>query len=269
MHLYIFATERKRRSRYPTGGTTPLMFKLLLVEEFFVWYTFDMSNLSAFDKKHIESLLESFAPGMAGHITPIKYESLTPDSFLLLFRTTAKDSNNHYFVSLETDFQNSIEVARRTIEDWHGNEVIEFWPLQVKKSDKPSEDVKDYQAPTHGPYFAMLAEVKKPTHKGYWADSFTIMPNDRIGDKIKGFSEKAQGNIRKALSEVLKHKANPSASFLDSLNAQKKDTIVDDINKTDIVVTIYVHPDESVELFYNYANQTIGGRPRKSKDQTE
>jgi hypothetical protein len=224
-----------------------------------------MSNFSVFDKKHIESLLESFAPGMTGHITPIKYEALTPDSFLLLFRTTAQDGNNHYFVSLETDFQSSIEGARCTIEDWHGNQVIEFWPLKDRKSDKPSEDIKDYQTPTHGPYFAMLAEVKKPTHKGYWADSFTILPNDRIGDKIKDFSEKAQGNIRKALSEVLKHKANPNVSFLDSLNAQKKETIVDDINKTDIAVTLYVQPDESVELFYNFVNQTGGGKPSKSK----
>jgi hypothetical protein len=242
------------------------MLKTPLVEEFFIWYAFNMSNFSAFDKKHVESLLELFAPGMTGHITPIKYEALTPDSFLLLFRTTAQDSSNHYFVSLETDFRNSIEGARCTIEDWHGNEVIKFWPLQAKKSDKPSKDVEDYQAPTHGPYFAMLAEVKKPTRKGYWADSFTIMPNDRIGDKINDFSEVAQGNIRKALSEVLKHKANPNTSFLDSLNAQKKDTIVDDINKTDMAVTLYVRPDERVELFYNYVDQTVGGRPRKPKD---
>lgn len=228
-----------------------------------------MSNFSAFDKKHLEALLGSFAPGMAGYITPIKYEALTPDSFLLFFRTTAQDNGNHYFVSLETDFQNSIEGARCTIEDWYGNEVIDFWPLHHKKSDKLSEDIKDYQAPTHGPYFAMLAEVERPTRKGFWADSFTIMPNDRIGDKIKDFTEKAQGNIRKALSEVLKRKVNPNISFADSLTARKTDTIVDDINKTDLAVTVYVQPDDSVELFYNYVNQTVGGRPKKSKGHTE
>lgn len=252
----------------PSGRTLSLTLKLLAAEEFFVWYTFGMSNFFAFDKKHVKLLLESFATGMAAHITPIKYEALSPDSFLLLFRTTAQDGKYHYFVSLETDFQNSIEGARCTIEDWHGNEVIEFWPLRDKKSDKPSEDIKDYQAYTHGPYFAMLAEVKRPTHRGYWADSFTIMPNDKIGEKIKDFSEKAQGNIRMALSEVLKHKTNPNTSFLDSLNAQKKDTIVDDINKTDMAVTLYVQPDDSVELFYNYVNQTVGSKTKKSKGQT-
>lgn len=224
-----------------------------------------MSHLSVFDKKHLNLLLEPFAPGMVEHITTIKFEALTPDCFLLLFRTTAQDGIIHYFVSLETDFQNTIEGARCTIEDWHGNEVIEFWPLKNKRG-KTSEVIKDYQAPTKYPYFAMLAEVKKPMNKGYWSDSVTIMPGDKISEKINGFSEKAQQNIRKALIEILKHKADPNISFLDSLNAQKKDTIVEDINKTDMIVILYVQPDDSVELFYNYANQNVGGRPRKLKN---
>lgn len=203
---------------------------------------------------------------MAAHITPIKYEALSPDSFLLLFRTTAQNGNNHYFVSLETDFQSSVDGARCTVEDWHGNEVINFWPLADKRNSKASEDIKDFQAPTHGPYFAMLAEVKRPANKSYWADSITIMPGDKIGDKIKDLPDQAQQNIRKALSEVLKHKASPNSSFLDSLNAQKKDTIVDDINKTDMAVTVYVQPNDSVDLFYDYVNKTVGGKPRKPKD---
>ena len=228
-----------------------------------------MSNFYAFDKVHIESLLEPFAPGKAGHITPIKYEALTPDCFLMLFRTTAQDGSNHYFVSLETDFQNSLEGARCTIEDWHSNEIIEFWPLQDKRSVELSKDIKDFQTTTDGPYFAMLAEVMRPTYKGYWADSITIMPGDNIGDKIIDFSEKAKENIRKALTEVLKHKSNPNTSFLYSLNSQKKDTIVNDINQTDMAVTLYVQADDSVELFYNYVHQTVGNRTRKPKSHTE
>jgi hypothetical protein len=42
------------------------------------------------------------------------------------------------------------------------------------------------------------------------------MPKDKIGDKIRELSEKTQQNIRKALSEVLKNKTDPNASFLDS-----------------------------------------------------
>jgi hypothetical protein len=228
-----------------------------------------MSNFSVFNKEHIKLLLERFVPGMAAHITPIKYEALTPDSFLLLFRTTGQDGANHYFVSFETDFQNSIESAQCVIEDWHGSPVIKFWPLQDARSDKHSEDIKDYKSPTNGPYFSMLAEVSRPTHKGYWADSFTIMPNDKISEKIKDFSKLAQENIRKALSEVLKHKVDPGASFLDSLTARKDEAVVDDINKTNVAVTLYVQPDDSVDLFYNYVDQSVGGRSKSSRGKAE
>ncbi len=213
-----------------------------------------MSNFSIFDKKHLKLLLEPFAPGMASYITPIKYEALTPDSFLFLFRTTAQNSDSHYFVSLETDFQNSIEGARCTIEDWHRNEVIDFWPLQEKRSEHVYEDVKDFQAITSGPYLAMLAEVKRPTHKGYWADSIVIMPGDIIGDKIKDYPEKVQANIRKTLAKVLQHKVDVNVSFLDSLNAKRQDTMKDDKNQTDMAVSLYVQPDGGVEFFYNYVH---------------
>ncbi len=224
-----------------------------------------MSNFDIFDRKHLGLLVEPFAPGMANHITPIKYEALTPDSFLLLFRTTDKNGEYHYFVSLETDFQNSLEGALCTIEDWHGNEVIDFWPLNDKHGQKITDNVKDFQAITSGPYFAMLAEVKRPTQKGYWADSIVIMPGDHIGEKIKNYPEKVQMNIRNALIKVLQHKTDPNASFIDSLNAKRQDTMKDDINQTDIAVSLYVQPDNGVELFYNYVHQTVGNRPRKSQ----
>jgi hypothetical protein len=193
---------------------------------------------------------------MANHITPIKYEALTPDSFLLLFRTTDQHGSNHYFVSLETDFQNGLEGARCTIEDWHQGKVIDFWPTKSKRGHGPSEDVKTYQAATSGPYLAMLAEVNRPTHKGYWAESIDIMPGDKIGDKIKNYPQKVQTSVRDALAKVLQHASNPSDSFVDSLKARKQGITKDDINQTNMAVSLYVQPDGRVDCFYSYVHQT-------------
>lgn len=222
-----------------------------------------MSNFSAFNQGHLHKLLEPFAPGMASQITPIKYEALTPDSFLFLFRTTGDKNDNHYFVSLETDFEDSLEGARCTIEDWHGK-VIAFWPLQGRRGIKETDGIKNFQCATNGPYFAMLAEVEQPTYKGYWADSITIMPGDDIGEKIKHCSKKEQANIRKALASILQHKVDPNASFLESFQAKKQNTIVNDTNQTDIAVSLYVQPNGEVEYFYNYVHHTIGGKEYKS-----
>ncbi len=201
---------------------------------------------------------------MAPHITPIKYEALTPDCFLFLFRTTGVKGDNHYFVSLEVDHVSNFEGARCTIEDWHGK-VIDFWVLDNRRATNKSDDIKDFQIATSGPYFAMLAEVGQPTHKGYWADAITIMPSDKISEKIKHYSDKVQANIRKTLVSILQHKVDPSASFLESLQAKKQDTIVDDINNTDLAVSIYVQPNDEIEVFYNYVHTKIGDRELKLK----
>ena len=74
-----------------------------------------------------------------------------------------------------------------------------------------------------------------------------------------------QISIRKALVEVLQHKTDPKVSFIDSLNSKKQNTIKNDINQTDMAVSLYVQPDKSVELFYNYVHQTVGNRTMKAK----
>ncbi len=241
----MFAQPRKLKLRYPC-------------------YTIVMSNFNAFSKAYLKKLLEPFAPGMAPSITPIKFEAITPDCFLLLFRTTGTNSEDHFFVSMETDYKGSLVGAKCTIEDWHG-EVIKFWPLQDKRETADDENIKDFQAPTSGPYFAMLAEVSRPTHKGYWAEAVKIMPGDNIGEKIKRYSKKDQANIRKTLASLLHHSVNPKASFLESFESRYQDTLVDDVNKTNIVVSLYVQPNGEIEYFYNYADVTVGGRKRKPK----
>ncbi len=210
-----------------------------------------MSNYSAFDKTFLKLLIEPFAPGMTGHITPIKYEAITPDLFLFIFRTTSPDGQDHFFVSLETDHIDGLVGARCDIEEWHGTDVIDFWPRSDKRSEQPSENIEDYKTPSSGAYFAMLAEVKRPTHKGYWAEALVIRPGDHIGEKIKDYPEDVQANIRSALSNVLQHSVDPTMSFLESLNAKKLGTMGDDINQTNMAVSIYVQPNGSVEMFYN------------------
>ena len=94
--------------------------------------------------------------------------------------------------------------------------------MVLEKNAKPqSDEIMDFQSPTNDGMIAMLAEVKKPTHKGYWADALEIMPGDNIEDKIKEYPEKVQANIRKVLSEVLKNNIDPNDSFIKSFISEK------------------------------------------------
>jgi hypothetical protein len=215
-----------------------------------------MSNFSAFNSKHLERLLEPFAPGMAPYVTPIKYEAFTPDLFCLLLRTTGSDQQEHFFVSLEYDYLESLEAATELIEDWHGP-VIRFWrpgsgpENSDDKTDKPT--LQTLSVESGGPYYAALAEVERPTGDGYWAASVLIMPGDNIDEKLAGFNSKQQEVIRKGLAGILKHSADPDAPFLESFTRSTRDTVVDGINKTDIAVSIHLKKDGSPEFFYNYA----------------
>ena len=223
-----------------------------------------MSNFRIFDHDHLKLLLEPFAPGMAEHITPIKYEALTPDAFLFLFRTTGKDSMHHFFVSLETDYLSGLDGARCTIEDWH-NSFVRFWPLHSLEGEV-EEKMESFKVPTKGPYFAMLAEVEQPTGKNYWAEAITILPGDTIKDKITHLSAKEQEGVYKTLHQILQHKTDSTDSFLDSLTSKRTDVIVNDVNKTNMAVSLYVQPNGTIECFYNYvAQDTDSRRPGKKE----
>ena len=68
-----------------------------------------MSSYSAFRPEYLQSLIEPFIPGISARVTPIKYEALSPDTFMLLFRYIDTDDISHFFVCLETDSQNSLD----------------------------------------------------------------------------------------------------------------------------------------------------------------
>ncbi len=203
-----------------------------------------------FNQRYLKTLIDPFVPGMSEHVLPIRYEALTPDCFLLLFRTTDPQNKNHYFILLVKDHPISREEAVCDIESWHKNEVMQFLPRQDSGQVRPEEDFTCFQTDAQGEK-AVLALVAQPTQKGYWADAIKIMPGDKIGTKIAHLSEAAKANTYKALGEILKHSTDPNASFLESLRAKNSNVIVDDVNQTNTAVSIYVQNDDSVEVFYN------------------
>lgn len=209
-----------------------------------------MSSMKVLNQEFLEKLVGPFAPGMSKHMSLIKYEVITPDMLALLFRTVGNDSSDHYFVSVESDYFGTIDNAKKIIEDWHGK-VIRFWPLQGSTETTTIEHIS---IEVEGCYSAVLAEVERPVGDGYWASSVTIRPGDTVEPLIKHFTKKQQTDIRKQLKKILKHSSNPTAggSFLKSYQLRYTDVIVDDINKSDMAVTIYVHKNGSIECFYNW-----------------
>lgn len=182
-----------------------------------------MSNFDAFSKDSLARLIEPFAKGMADHITPIKYEALTPDIFAFLFRTTGKSSSGlykeHYFVSLEFDYLENLQEAKGLIEDWHQAKVIEFWnPDNKHESDNAIIQVNDT-------YKALLAKVERPKGHGYWANNHVILSPDMIEDFVLTLDENRQDGVRKALHQIFND--YPGVS-----------------------VSVYTHPDGRAEFFY-------------------
>lgn len=151
-----------------------------------------MSNFDIFNKKHLEILINPFLPGAApAHVTPVSYQAVTSDLFLLLFRTTGPDGKNYFFVSLETDYLAGQDAARSSIEKWLGTleEMDCMWPVdQENETNEPS--VK-----TTGPYKAFLFKITKPHTLGYWSDAVTVQSEDDM-QKISGISDAQKETIR-------------------------------------------------------------------------
>lgn len=85
-----------------------------------------MSNFDIFNKEYLLKINEPFVKDMTNHITPIKYEAITPDIFALLFRTMDNNHEDQYYVSLEFDYIDSLQEANKIIQNWHNGKVIEF-----------------------------------------------------------------------------------------------------------------------------------------------
>lgn len=209
-----------------------------------------MSNLSIFNSRYLERLVDPFIADVTNAIVPIRYEALTPDLFALLFCLTDTNSVEHFFVSLEFDHIDGIDGARCTIEDWHA-ELLEFVPL-ANTVNTDEMDLESYRVKTTGSYYAMLAKVGRPTGFGYWSSKVVILPGDNINEKIAHCTKKQQETIKKTILQELQHRPNPDQTILGSFNTKFKDTVVGGVNVTDMIVTIYLKKDGSFELFTNF-----------------
>lgn len=165
-----------------------------------------MSNFTAFNPKHIEALIQPFSSGMTPHITPIKYEAITPDIFALLFRTIDSDGAEHFFVSLEFDYMESLTAIEQAIEKWHGGAVINFW--------NPENDLEgdDIRAKVDDIYYAVLAEVESPRGTGYWASSIIVRDASMIEAVVATLDVKDRENVEKELKNIFSEHPNVAVS---------------------------------------------------------
>ena len=158
-----------------------------------------MTNFNAFRGNYLESLVEPFLPGATGHITPIKFEAITPDIFAFLFRTTARSGELHFFVELKYDYIPDIEVARDIIMEWYGS-CLDFW---TPESDpKTAAGLEAISVQTEKYYKVALAEVKVPKSPSYWADSKIVLPDAQIETILKSFPEDKRDAVAKDIEEI-------------------------------------------------------------------
>jgi hypothetical protein len=165
-----------------------------------------MSNFTAFNPKHIEALIQPFSSGMAPHIVPIKYEAITPDIFAFLFRTTGSDGTEHFFVSLEFDYIESLTAIQETIEKWHGGAVVELW--------NPENDLEgdDVRAKVDDIYYAALAQVEAPRGTGYWASNIVVRDASMIESVVATLDVKDKENVEKELRHIFSEHPHVSVS---------------------------------------------------------
>lgn len=195
-----------------------------------------MSNFSIFDKSELGLLINPFLPGAVDHITPIKYQAITPDIFALLFRTTGQASEDHYFVVLEFDeSMTDIYVAAHIIEQWSGGAIQTF--LMPDETDPLEEaDLQQLRAITNEPYHAVMANIERPTGLGYWSNSIVILPGEELLDKLAGLNKKQLKMVHEFIREHSEDKGFGS---------------VPTANTSNYAISVWPKPDGGLELFYN------------------
>ena len=214
-----------------------------------------MSNFEVFDRLKLQEMLDPFVPGMSVFITPIRYEALTPDLFALLFRTTGKAGEEHFFVLLEYDFLPDMDTAMKTISDWHGD-ILEF----IKPDDYLHlDDPLDNYSYDYGKYKGLLAEVSRPAGKGYWATYIVIMPGDSIDEKLALLDTKQKVLVKKGLRKILSRaQASADKPFIETYT-KYKDIEELKVNNSDYGFTVFQNMHGHWEFFYNHIP------PRKPK----
>lgn len=182
-----------------------------------------ITNRSIFNAELMAMLLDPFAPGMSQHITPIKYEALTPDLFALLFQTTGKDGKQHYFVLLEYDYVKDLDEARAAIEQWHG-QLLEFMVPAEGSAIGEGSPLSQHSAGYGSVYRGVLARVKRPVGRGYWAEHIVV----RAGDDLEAALAHLPEEQRRSVIESIKKLNAPDGA----------------------IITVHEGPDGRRELFY-------------------
>ena len=158
-----------------------------------------MTNFNAFQNDYLKSIIEPFLPGATPHITPVRFEAITPDIFAFLFRTTDKNGQQHFFVSLEYDYIHNIQEARDIITRWHGS-FSEFWAPE--SNPKAVTDLASVSVDTDKYYKVIFAKVEPPQAPSYWSDSKVLLPNESTDSILPLFPENKQAAIKKQLEKI-------------------------------------------------------------------
>ncbi len=169
-----------------------------------------MSNYSAFNEAFIKSVVEPFLPSAASHITPIKYEALSPDIFAFLFRTVGNDKRQHFFVVLEFDHLSSLKDAQKIIKDWHGS-FEGFWRPDGQE-EKETDGLAEASISVDSIYKAVLAKVEPPLSPSYWTDVIVLWPKDDIKPFLLNFHESQRDAVEKELTKIRKEYPEVSIS---------------------------------------------------------
>lgn len=211
--------------------------------------------MNMFDKQSIAAGLHLFAPGMINHITPIRYEMVTPDMSLLAFRTTGKDGNEYYFSLLEFDHVSSIRHIKKVIGKQFGK-VIDFLPPTEKQKGRTELEQKSARIEKRGVSY-VLARTERPKGAGYWATYIQVMPGDDINQKLASLNEQDQLMAKKAIAEVIKHYAPSTdcSDFMSSWQAKTKQLHKKpeeiSINETNYGMNVFKNVTGNWEIFYN------------------
>jgi hypothetical protein len=167
-----------------------------------------MTNFSAFNDTYLKSLVEPFLPGGTPHITPIRFDAITPDIFAFLFRTTGRNEESHFLIALEYDYIQNIEEARDIITRWHGS-FLDFWAPE--SNPKATIDLAAISVETDKYYKVILAEVEAPKSPSYWTDSKVLLPNGSVEGILESFPESKREGLKKGL-EKIRH-SHPEAAI--------------------------------------------------------
>lgn len=219
-----------------------------------------MSHGTTIDK-YIANL-DKFGADLSKNIHLIKYESLTPDMFLLCFRTYGKDGNEYYFAALEFDYMNTIKYAEKVIKTSFAK-VIEFMPPIEKQKGRTQLEQKTVYDDNNCMRF-LLARTERPKGKGYWASYLTIMPGDNIAEKLASLSTGDEELARKTLASIINGQlpANVEKDPSDFLGtwqqkAERLHVAPEDlkVNDTKLGINIFKNASGAWEAFYNYVKR--------------